>query len=221
LLYKNRHWVSFILVVVGWLTLHADLYFNPHVFLPRDNWLLNFPMFAYISNWLKHLGTLPTWVFTKQGGSWIEITNINYLTLLPSRWLGTLLAITTDIPMNSLWKVSSLIFGQAIFYIGIFLLTKKLFKETLAPWLAVFLAFVSPLNFAVLHQEQVLALLICIPFQWLLFFECPNSKWARVGLFSLIGFSFNLGYPQHFVCYYAVCLIPACFSATSRTYLLN
>jgi hypothetical protein len=193
-----------------WVLRFKAIFFSPDFFLPRDSYLFHWRIFDYVSQYLKFFGRFPEWDF-RYGISLIPFGN-NFLLFMPYRWIGYALVAYFGVDSVTAYKVSFLIFGQGLFLLGIFLFHKTLLKSKWAGLLAVVLACLSSLSFALFHQEQMLGTLFFIP--WV--------GWAllkRYGILALalLGFSLNCHYPQLLFIYYGICFLGYGFFVPHRT----
>lgn len=197
--------LALLIYTISWLGFNWDIFFSSHLQLPRDAWITNFPMFRYVSEWLRQYGGLPPWFFSKDGGVWFEALSNVYMTLLPSRILGHLLAWKTSIPLVTLYKVSFL-FGIGLFLFGIFLLAKELFKSRNVALLTVFFFLTCGSTLGIFHQEQVLGTILYLPYLWYFLIKAVSRPRYFLVVASLLGLSLNLHYP-HLVMLYSLSIL--------------
>ncbi len=191
-----------LLFFVAWVFYFYPVYLDPNSFLPRDNGQWNFPFFQFIAGHFKFSGQFPEW-FYPTGTSLVPFTN-NFLILLPHRLLGMAWFSVSDLPINFIYKVSFLIFGQGIFLLGCCWSGFLLFRSKILATLMGVLIFTSGIGVAFIHQEQSLGTLFFVP--WvivaILLAKKNPSLWIFAG--SLMGLSFNNHYPQVLIAYYGL-----------------
>jgi len=140
--------------------------------------------------------SIPTWLFSETGGVWIETLSNNYLFLIPYRFVGYLVASTTNISPNLIYKLSFLFLGQGIFLFGIYRLARHFFKSHLYSLLIVLAALFSSLIVTNLNHEHALATVFYLPFGWLFFLESPKKPAYLIVVATLVGLSLTCHYPQ-------------------------
>jgi len=206
--------LGFGLLIVGWLIKYFDLYFDPLLAFPRDNFRSNYLAFAYVGEYLRQLGDYPVWLFNGEGGMWLDALINNYLLLAPSRLPAYWIALKTNLDLNAIYKVVIILGSQAIFLYGSFRLARKFLEAKYAYAIISLMVISSPL-IGTLHQEQDLALMTILPFIWLSFFAVLKNERYLLVLGSLVGLAFLIHYPHILLIYFI--LVGACSLCFQRS----
>jgi hypothetical protein len=195
------------LFILGWVCWHWRIYFHPQLLLPEDNFKTHFNLFSYIYGFLRHFRSFPDWVYTQQGGMSLAPLSNNYLTLMPQRWLGYFFALTTEIPVVLVYKFCTLILGQGIFLLGVFLCASSLLRGKYYGIAAVFLCVVSSPSISLLHQEQTLGTTLFVPYIWWALYQSRTDRRWLCLAGALMGWALNIHYPHLQVLYWGSALI--------------
>jgi len=149
-------WTSATILVLGWIFTNAQIYLSSEHYLPRDNFEHNVTMFSLISANLKFLGSVPTWLFTRLGGVWMDPLSNNYLSLQPHRVVGYLIAAFTPLSNHLSYKWSFLVLGHGFFLLGLFLLCQRLFGSRWWATLACLTALITGTLMGTWHQASAI-----------------------------------------------------------------
>lgn len=187
------------LMGLGWL--YPSIFFDPRFRLPRDIDRHIYPCFAYIVEHVRLFHAFPRWIFTDQGGMWIEPLANNLLILLPHHFIGYVAGVFSPLSPNLIYKGSFLLLGWGIFLSGLYGFAKLRFGTRLRAALFVLAGASSSLLLSTLHQEQVLATIFYWPWIWILACKVGENIWLLPVLTSLLALSLNHHYPQLQVLY--------------------
>ena len=206
----------FLLVagVLGvWIWAFRDVYLDPLELLPRDNSKYHFPLFLYITRSLELLGQFPRWMYSHQGGLWIETLANNFLILLPYRWVEYFLVSLFHWDALFTYK-AGILFGEAVFLWGVYLVARELkWSVGLSACLVLGFFFSGP-TLSFLHQEHALATLLFIPYMWLSLLRARETSWGHFFFSTLLGLSFNHHYPQLIMLYWLAVML-SCLASWS------
>jgi len=206
---SQRRWSlgAFFAATLAWIFYHRDLYFHRAQLLPRDNFYFHEPMFGYVATYLRQFGSFPDWFYAGNPGTSLAPLANNYLLLMPHRLLGVMLAASTPLPLNSVYKFSVLILGTSLFLVGIYLFARRYFGSAMLALLTVWVALTSSVSLIFFFAEQALATVFYVPFFWYLLAQCRQRASTVIGLGAVMGLSLNGHYPQLLILYYALALL--------------
>jgi hypothetical protein len=183
--------------------------------LPRDNYEVAFPLFRYLIDYWRTFHWIPTWVYSHEGGLWIEPLTNNYLVLAPYRLVGYVVGGLGMLPPTLAYKFAFLWVGIPVFFAGVYQLARALNFSAWESALIVFAGFFSSLGMGPLHQEQAFATVFFIPFLWLLALRLPEKPSRLFLLACLLGLSLHSHYPQ-IICLYVVAVGVSLLSVRTR-----